>query len=187
MMAYFVYIDGINTVIYFSSIFAAHTLGFSMSQLILVFLVVQMSALLGALAWARPTDRLGPKRVILMMLVQWALVVVGAYFVTSQVQFFMLAALAGTGLGAVQSASRAFLARMVPPERAGEFFGFYALSGKTASIVGPLVFGLVSVLSGGNQRLSILSVLLFLVVGAALLYGVKAGGPAATASVTERA
>lgn len=178
MLAYFVYIDGINTVIYFSSIFAAHTLGFSMLQLILVFIVVQLSALIGALVWARPTDRIGPKRVILIMLVQWATVVVGAYFVTSKLQFFILAALAGTGLGAVQSASRAFLARMIPSERAGEFFGFYALSGKTASIVGPLVFGFVSVLSGGNQRLSVLSVLLFLVTGAGLLWGVKAGGPA---------
>lgn len=181
MLAYFVYIDGINTVIYFSSIFAAHTLGFSMSQLILVFIVVQISALAGALAWARPTDRIGPKRVILLMLMQWALVVVGAYFVIEKWQFFVLAALAGTGLGAVQSASRAFLSRMIPPERAGEFFGFYALSGKTASIVGPLVFGLVSVLSGGNQRLSVLSVLLFLVVGGSLLRGVDAGGPAGTA------
>ena len=187
MLAYFVYIDGINTVIYFSSIFAAHTLGFSMSQLILVFLVVQLSALVGALAWARPTDRMGPKRVIMLMLVQWAMVVVGAYFVTSKFQFFVLAALAGTGLGAVQSASRAVLARMIPAERAGEFFGFYALSGKTASILGPLVFGLVSVLSGGNQRLSVLSVLLFLVVGGSLLFGVKAGGPATATAFAERA
>jgi UMF1 family MFS transporter len=183
LLAYFVYIDGINTVIYFSSIFAAHTLGFSMSELLVVFLVVQCSALVGALAWAKPTDRLGPKYVVLLMLVQWVAVVVGAYFVTSKIQFFVLAAAAGTGLGAVQASSRALLSRMIPPARAGEFFGFYALSGKTASVLGPLVFGLVSVASGGNQRLSVLSVLAFLLVGGGLLLGVKADGPAAPVAV----
>jgi UMF1 family MFS transporter len=177
LLAYFFYIDGVNTVIYFSSIFAAHTLGFSMTDLIVVFLVVQLSALVGALIWAKPTDRLGPRPVIMIMLAQWSVVVIAAYFVTSRTAFFVLAAFAGTGLGAVQSASRAFLSRLVPPARAAEFFGFYALSGKTASILGPLVFGAVSVWSGGNQRLSVLSVLVFFVVGGVLLGGVSNDRP----------
>jgi len=171
MLAYFIYIDGVNTIIYFSSIFAAQTLGFGMSQLVGVFMIVQATALVGALAWAVPTDRLGPRRVILILLVQWSVVVVCAYYVTGAFAFYLLAGLAGTGLGAIQSASRAYMAKLIPEGREGEFFGFYALCGKTASILGPLVFGYVSVATGGNQRLSILSVLVFVLVGGLVLLG----------------
>lgn len=177
LLAYFVFEDGVNTVINFSAIFAAKTLHFRWMHLILLFAVVQVSALLGALVWAKPTDRLGPKRVLLLMLVQWSAVVAVAYFVHTQTQFFLLAVLAGTGLGAVQAAARCFMSTLIPKGREGEFFGFYTLSGKSASILGPLVFGWVSVTTGGNQRLAILSVLLFYVVGAFLLARVKAGGP----------
>lgn len=181
LLAYFIFEDGVNTVVYFSSIFAAKTLGFSMTQLILLYAVVQVSALLGALGWAKPTDRLGPKAVVLAMLAQWALVVTAAYFVQTRAQFFAVAVLAGTGLGAIQAASRAFMSTLIPHGREGEFFGFYTLCGKSASVLGPLVFGGVSAASGGNQRLAILSVLAFYLVGGVLLWRVKAGGPTATA------
>jgi len=177
MLAYFIYIDGVNTVIYFSSIFAVHTLQLAMSEMIWVFVVVQCTALIGAYVWAHPTDRLGPKRVVAIMIVQWAAVVIGAYFVADKVQFFLLAAVAGTGLGAIQAASRAFMSRLIPAGHEGEYFGFYALCGKTASIFGPLVFGTVSAVSGGNQRLAVLSVLPFFVIGGLILSGVRAGGP----------
>ena len=182
LLAYFIYEDGVNTVVYFSSIFAATTLGFPLTKLVLLFAVVQVSALLGALAWAKPTDRLGPKFVVLLMLGQWALVVTGAYFVQTQMQFFLLAVLAGTGLGAIQAASRAFMSTLIPAGREGEFFGFYTLCGKSASVLGPLVFGGVSAATGGNQRLAILSVLLFYLVGGVLLWNVKAGGPTGVVS-----
>lgn len=177
LLAYFVFEDGVNTVINFASIFAAKTLNFRPTQLILLFAIVQVSALVGALLWAKPTDRWGPKPVLLLMLGQWSIVVAAAYFVQTQTQFFLLATLAGTGLGAVQAAARCFMATLVPHGREAEFFGFYTLSGKTGSTLGPLVFGWVSVSSGGNQRLAILSVLLFYVVGGFLLARVKAGGP----------
>jgi UMF1 family MFS transporter len=177
LLAYFIYEDGVNTVIYFSSIFAATTLGFPMTDLLLLYAAVQISALAGALAWAKPTDRLGPKFVVQVMLVQWALVVTGAYFVRTRGEFFLLAILAGTGLGAIQAASRAFMSTLVPAGREGEFFGFYNLCGKAAAVLGPLVFGIVSAATGGNQRLAILSVLLFYLTGGAILRGVRAGGP----------
>jgi UMF1 family MFS transporter len=177
LLAYFVYEDGVNTVVFFSSLFASKTLGFATTELILLFAVVQVSALLGALAWAKPTDRRGPKFVVLTMLAQWSLVVTAAYFVQTRTQFFVVAVLAGTGLGAIQAASRAFMSTLVPAAREAEFFGFYTLCGKSASVLGPLVFGAVSVASGGNQRLAVLSVLLFYLVGAAMLWRVPAGGP----------
>ncbi|HXF05779.1 MAG TPA: MFS transporter [Blastocatellia bacterium] len=177
LLAYFFYEDGVNTVINTAAVFAATTLGFQFAELIGLFATVQLSALIGAWLWAKPTDVLGPKRVVLIMLVQWAAVVTLAYFVETKTHFFAIAVLAGSGLGAVQAASRAFMASLIPPGREGEFFGLYALCGKTASIMGPLVFGMLSSHTGGNQRLSILSVIAFYVIGGLLLCRVRAGGP----------
>ncbi len=176
--AYFIYEDGVNTVIAFSGIFAAQTLGFPMERLIALYIVVQISALIGALAWARPTDVLGPRRVVMITLCQWSAIVVAAYFVETQGQFWVLAVVAGTGLGAVQAASRAFLARLAPPGMQAELFGFYSLCGKSAAVMGPLVFGGISHAAGGNQRAGILAIGSFFVIGLALLSRVKAGGKA---------
>lgn len=175
LLAYFFYEDGVNTVINTAAVFAATTLGFEFAELIGLFATVQLSALIGAWFWAKPTDSLGPKRVVLIMLVQWTAVVTLAYFVHAKMHFFAIAVLAGSGLGAVQAASRAFMASLIPRGKEGEFFGLYALCGKTASIMGPLVFGLISSHTGGNQRLSILSVIAFYLVGALLLCRVRAG------------
>lgn len=179
LTAYFVYEDGVNTVITISGVFARTTLGFSFQNLIVLFLVVQITALLGSLAWARATDRLGPRRVVQITLVQWITVTTFAYFVVTQWQFWLLAVLAGTGLGAIQAASRTFMATLIPAGREAEFFGFYSLVGKTGAIMGPLVFGELSAAMGGNQRIAIFAIGSFFVVGFALLARVRAGGPTA--------
>lgn len=175
--AYFVYEDGVNTVVAFSAIFAAHTLGFPMDRLIVLYIVVQVSALVGAVAWAWPTDRLGPKRVVMVTLGQWTAVAVAAHFVETQGQFYALAVVAGTGLGAVQAASRTFLATLIPKGMEAELFGFYTLCGKSAAILGPLVFGEISHAAGGDQRVGILAVGAFFLVGLILVARVRAGGP----------
>jgi len=177
LTAYLVYEDGVNTVITFSAVFAAKTLGFSFSEIIGLFMLVQVSALLGSAAWARTTDTRGPKLVVTVTLVQWAAVTILAYFVQAKWHFWAVAILAGTGLGAIQAASRTFMATLVPAGREAEFFGFYALVGKTGAILGPLVFGLVSSAMRGDQRAAIVAVGLFFVVGLALLTRVRAGGP----------
>ena len=179
--AYFFYEDGVNTVIAFSAIFAAQTLGFPMERLIVLYVVVQVSALLGALAWSRPTDKIGPRRVVMITLAQWIAVVVTAYFVETQTQFYVVAVIAGTGLGAVQAASRALLATLAPRGMEAEIFGFYTLCGKSAAIMGPLVFGSISHAAGGNQRLGILAVGAFFAIGLVVLAPMRAGGPTAGA------
>ncbi len=184
LLAYFFYEDGVNTVIVSAAAFASLTLRFESQQLIVLFALVQISALVGAFLWARPTDRLGPKHVVTIMLAQWALVVTAAYFVQTATQFYVVAVLAGTGLGAIQASSRAFMATLIPRGREGDYFGFYHLCGKSAAILGPLLFGHVSSATGGNQRLAILSVLLLFVVGGTLLTRVRAGGPTAVRQET---
>jgi MFS transporter, UMF1 family len=179
LLAYMIYEDGVNTVISFSAVFAAKSLGFSFTEIIGLFVVVQFTALLGSVVWARPTDVYGPRRVVTVSLVQWALVTLLAFFVTQQWEFWIVGVFAGLGLGAIQAASRTFMATLVPSGRAAEFFGFYALVGKTGAVLGPVVFGVVSHAMHGNQRAAILAVGGFFVVGLALLSRVRAGGPTA--------
>jgi UMF1 family MFS transporter len=177
LLAYLFFEDGINTVVYFSSVFAGHTLGFSTAEVIGLYFVVQLSALVGAWFWARPIDTWGPRLVVMVTLVQWCVVVLAAYFVTTKGQFYVVAILAGTGLGAVQAAARAFMASLIPRGQEAELFGFYSLCGKTAAVMGPVIFGTVSRLTGGNQRAAILAVGLMFVIGLILLARVRAGGP----------
>jgi MFS transporter, UMF1 family len=177
LLAYLIYEDGVNTVIVFAAVFAAKTLGFAMTEIIILFMVIQLTALAGSAAWAKTTDSRGPKFVVAVMLIQWTVVTVLAYFVETKWHFWIVAVLAGTGLGAIQAASRTFMALLIPHGREAEFFGFYALVGKTGAILGPLVFGLTSSAFGGNQRIAIMTVGLFFVVGLILLQRVPAGGP----------
>ncbi|MBI2202613.1 MAG: MFS transporter [Candidatus Rokubacteria bacterium] len=177
LLAYLVYEDGVNTVIFFAAIFAGHTLGFSFTETILLFMLVQVTALIGSALWAKSTDTRGPKFVVRITLVQWALVTVLAFVVQEKWHFWIVAILAGTGLGAIQAASRTFMATLVPAGREAEFFGFYSLVGKTGAVMGPLVFGGVSFLLAGNQRAAILAIGSFFVIGFVLLARVQAGGP----------
>jgi UMF1 family MFS transporter len=169
LLAYFFFIDGINTVIVVAGPFATHTFGFGRKEAILLFLVVQFSALAGAFAMAKPTDRLGPKKVLTGSLVLWIAVGLSVYFVRSPEVFFGLAVLVGFGLGSVQAASRAFMASLTPDGREAEMFGFYAFCGKSSSIVGPLVFGTLASVTGGNQRLAVVALTGLMAAGLLLL------------------
>ena len=187
LTSYLVYEDGVNTVILFAAVFASKTLGFTATEIIGLFLVVQISALIGSALWARPTDTRGPRFVVTVTLVQWAAVTVLSFFVQAKWEFWLVAVLAGTGLGAVQAASRTFMATLIPAGREAEFFGFYSLVGKTGAVMGPFVFGLVSWLMSGNQRAAILAIGLFFIVGLALLSRVRAGGPTSGMGGPDRA
>jgi len=172
LLAYFLYFDGVETTIIFSGSFAATTLKFAAPDLIKLFLAVQFSALAGALLLARPTDRWGAKRVIMLTLVLWIGVSAGAYFSQTKAIFVAVAVTAGLGLGSIQAASRALMASLIPPGKESEFFGFYALCGKSSAILGPLVFGTLSHLAG-NQRAAVAALGVFFVAGLILLQRVR--------------
>jgi len=174
--AYLLYADGVSTVIVFSSLYASFTLGFQPAELIYLYLVVQGTALIGAAAMARPVDYWGPKKVVTLSLVLWCAVCIMAYFVTSKWHFWGIAMVAGLGLGTVQAASRAFYAQLIPKGHESEYFGVYALAGKSSAVIGPLVFGTVST-AMGSQRPAILSVVAFFVVGLAIVQFIRGGGP----------
>lgn len=176
LVAYFLYADGVSTVIVFSSIFAATTLGFQTGELIALYLLVQATALAGAFAMAKPVDYWGPKRVVSGSLLLWALVCLLAFLVHEKAHFWAVATVAGLGLGTVQSASRAFYAQFVPDGHESEYFGVYALAGKSSAVVGPLVFGTVSS-TFGSQRPAILSVAFFFIMGFLIVRFVRGGRP----------
>jgi UMF1 family MFS transporter len=174
LLAYLLYADGVATVIVFSSVFAATTLGFETPELILLYMVVQITALIGAFGLARAVDTKGPKAVVMCSLVLWATVCVLAYFVAEKAHFWAVAVMAGLALGTVQAASRALYARFVPRGHETEYFGLYALVGKSSAVMGPLVFGAIS--SGmGSQRPAILAVGGFFAGGLVLLGFVREG------------
>ena len=169
LTALFFYIDGVETTIFFASIYAATTLGFTPGELVLMFLAVQLSALVGAVLFARPIDRWGPKRVIDMSLVVWVAVAVATALTHGKAAFLAIAIIAGTQLGTVQAASRALMASLIPKGKEAEMFGFYAVVGKSSAVLGPIVFGTVSHALGGNQRAAVLAVGGFFVLGLLLL------------------
>jgi len=166
LIAYFFYMDGVNTVITFAAVYASETLGFEMAELIGLLAMVQVTALVGSMVMGGPTDKKGPLWSVRLLLVWWILVVVSAAFVQSAGLFWGVAGLAGLGIGGIQAASRALMSRLIPDGREAELFGFYALCGKTGAIVGPVTFGLLSTWS---QRGAVLSVALFYIVGLLLL------------------
>jgi UMF1 family MFS transporter len=152
LMAFFFYIDGVLTIIVMAGVVATQTFGFEGQESIVLFLIIQFSALAGSLALAKPTDTLGPRKVLNGVLILWMAVGISAFFVESQRVFYVLAVIAGIGLGTVQAASRALMSSLIPEGKEAEMFGFYALCGKSSSVLGPLLFGGAAFLFGGNQR-----------------------------------
>ncbi len=176
LLSFLIYEDGVNTVIVFSSIFAATTLGFDAKELIGLYLIVQITALVGAFIMAKPIDLWGPKKIVTFSLLMWSFVAVSAYFISLKSHFFILASFAGLGLGTVQAASRAFFAQFIPIEHESEYFGAYSLVGKSSAVAGPIVFGYISS-AVGSQRPAILAVSIFFIIGLVLVQYVKGGGP----------
>ncbi len=176
LIAYLIYEDGVNTVIVFSSIFAATTLGFKSEELIYMYLIVQATALAGVFLMAKYIDYRGPKKVILLSLILWIVISIAIFFVHGKLLFSIIASFAGFGLGTVQAATRAFYTQFVLPGKESEFFGVYSLVGKTSAIMGPLVFGYLSS-TLGSQRPAVLSIVLFFVLGFLIIRTVRGGQP----------
>ena len=176
LISYLIYEDGVNTVIVFSSIFAASTLGFRTEELISLYLLVQVTALIGAFLMARPIDYWGPKKVVILSLFLWTGVSTAAFFVSVKGLFFLIACIAGLGLGTVQAASRAFYAQFIPPDQGSEYFGVYTLVGKSSAVFGPLIFGHLSA-TFHSQRPAILSIALFFLLGLIIISFTRGGGP----------
>ncbi len=176
LLAYFFYNDAILTVIAFSSIYAQNTLGFTTGELIVFFMLVQTTAIAGSIIFGFVTDKIGPKKTIVITLLIWFVVVIAAIFADRKELFFYTGMLAGLSMGSSQAASRSMMARLTPREHVTVFFGFYdGTFGKASAIVGPLVFGIVSA-QAGSQKAALASLLMFFTIGLLLMTRVRSVG-----------
>lgn len=168
LVAFFIYNDGILTVIAFAAVFAEHVLRMTDAEIIVFFAVVQSSAIVGSLVFGVVTDKIGPKKTITITLFLWIAIVVGAFFVASIMTFYIVALAAGIAIGSSQSASRSLMALLTPKEHEAEFFGFYdGLCGKASAVIGPLVYGIMTHLT--DERIAALAIGLFFVAGLIVL------------------
>jgi UMF1 family MFS transporter len=174
LLAYFIYEDGVNTVIFFAPVYARKDFGFETGELLLMYACLNVAAVVGSVLIGKPTDARGPRWAVRTLLVWWVFVVVAAYLAPSKPFLWAAAMLAGLGIGGIQSASRAFMSRLVPEGREAEFFGFYALCGKTGAIMGPFLFGTIADLTD-SRRLAILLVVVFYAAGFLLLGRIETG------------
>jgi UMF1 family MFS transporter len=168
LAAYFLYIDGVNTVIKMAVDYGL-SIGFPQESLIAALLLTQFVAFPAALAFGWLGSRIGAVNGIFIGLAVYAAATIGAYQMSSTWEFYALAVTIGLVQGGVQSLSRSYYGMLVPKGRQGEFFGFYNMMGKFASVLGPLLVGFTALLTG-STRAGILSVLLLFVVGGALLW-----------------
>ena len=171
LLSYFLYIDAVNTIIVFSSIFADETLKLNVEEIILFFALVQTFAVIGSVFFGIFADKVGHKRSLISSLFLWVVILAVAYVVEDKTAFFGVGILAGIALGSSQSSSRSLMSALVPPEKKTEFFGFYSFFGKASAIIGPALFGIVS--SFIDQRTALLSVGVLLIAGLILLQKVE--------------
>jgi MFS transporter, UMF1 family len=173
LLAYWLYIDGVHTIIRMAVDFGMK-LGFEPDSLIVALLLVQFIGFPAAIVFGWLGDRIGTQRAIFIALAAYAGVTAWAYFLETVVQFYMMAVAIALVQGGVQSLSRSFYSRLIPPEKSGEFFGFYNMIGKFAAVLGPMVVGVTAQLTG-DPRLSILGLIVFFIGGGILLAMVREG------------
>lgn len=174
MLCVVFYQAGIQAVIALAAIYAEQAMGFTTQQTITLIFLVNITAALGAFAFGHWQDRLGHVRAIALTLVGWIVMVVLAASAQGAAAFWAAANVAGLCLGASQSAGRALVGYLSPPERHAEFFGLWGLAVKLSAILGPLTYGAVTWISGGDHRLAMLITGSYFVVGLAVLRGVDA-------------
>jgi UMF1 family MFS transporter len=172
LLAYLFFNDGIETVILMAAIFGDQELGMGQGLLIGYFLLIQFTAFGGSLLFVRISSHLGNKPSLLVTLVIWCGVVVAAYFIgwTGHPipEYFALGVFAGMVMGASQSLARALQGTFTPVGYEAEFFGFFAVSGRFASLLGPLTYGAIVAITG-SLRLAIISLAVFFLIGIGLL------------------
>jgi len=167
LAAYFLYIDGVNTVIKMAVDYGL-SLGFGPADLMKALLLTQFVAFPAALAFGWLGRRIGARRGIFLALLVYAGVTCFAYFIESARDFYVLAVAIGLVQGGIQSLSRSYFGRLVPEGKSSEFFGFYNMMGKFAAVLGPLLMAVTARLTG-DSRLSILSILVLFIAGGTLL------------------
>jgi len=165
--AYWLYIDGVDTVVRMAVDYGL-SIGLESSHLMIALLLTQFVGFPSALAFGKLGEKRGARQGIMLAISVYFIVIIWAYQMQQVWEFYVLAVIIGMVQGGIQALSRSFYARIIPRSESGEFFGFYNMMGKFAAVFGPLIMGWVAITTG-SPRLSILSVLILFIIGAALL------------------
>ena len=166
------YQSGVQIVIALAAIYAREAMGFTTQDTIVLVLLVNITASLGAYLFGRWQDRLGHRRTLMLTLLGWCAMVLIAYLSTGKIGFWVAANIAGLCMGASQSAGRALVGYLAPADRHAEFFGLWGLAVKLASILGPLSYGALTWITNNNHRAAILITGMFFVLGLSVLASV---------------
>jgi UMF1 family MFS transporter len=176
LISFLLFNDGIETVIIMASIFGASEVGMSPAELVVFFVMVQGTALVGSFVFGWLADLIGKRNTLFITLIIWTGIVGWAYFLGwsghARTEFYILGVLAGAAMGGSQAIARALQASFTPRAQSAEFFGFWAISGRFASIFGPLIYGGAIMLTGG-VRPGILALGIFFIAGGIILMTVN--------------
>lgn len=163
-IAWMIYIDGLVTVFAFAGIYAAAVFGMTGKEVLLFGITLNISAGIGAASLAFLDDKIGSKRMIMLSLCCLNFFGIGILLAESRLVFWILALFLGIFVGPLQASSRAYLARLAPPKLRNQMFGFYFLSGKATSFLGPLLVGWITYWSG-SQRIGMIPIIIFFSLG----------------------
>jgi MFS transporter, UMF1 family len=166
------YQGGVAVAIALAAIYAEQVIGFVQQETMVLIFVLNIAAMLGAFAFGYGQDRLGHKRALAVTLVGWVLTCVIAALTTTKGGFWYAAAIAGVCMGSSQSAGRAMAGLLAPPAQLAEFYGLWTFATRLASILGPLSYGAITWVTGGNHRIAIAATALLFVAGLVLLWPV---------------
>jgi len=167
LIAFWIYNDGIGTIIKMATAYGDE-IGIELTDMIIALIITQFVGIPFSFLFGTLAKKMGTKRSILLALGVYTLISIAAYFMYTATHFYVLAFLVGTVQGGSQALSRSLYGAMVPKHKTAEFFGFFSTSSKFAGIAGPLLFGVVSQIAG-QSRLSIVSLIVFFIVGGLLL------------------
>lgn len=172
IISYFIYNDGITTVIAFASIYGIERYNMTTQNMIVYFILAQFTSILGAAAFGWLSDRFNAKLSLNISILIWIVVVIWAFFCQTASEYYFVGLLAGLAIGSSQSNSRTILSMLTPTDKQAEFFGFYALTGRLSAIIGPILYGWIAHRTG-DVRWSILSLMIFFILGWLILQSVK--------------
>lgn len=167
LLAYFFYIDGVGTIIHMATVFGS-SCGLGSMDLMVVLLVVQIVAFPFAILYGKLSARFGSRRMILFGIATYIVVCAVGFNLKKMSDFLVLAVLVGTAQGGIQALSRSFFGKLVPPENASEFFGFFDVFGKFSAVIGPSLFGLVAQVTGVTHY-GVLAVMSMFLIGGAIM------------------
>lgn len=171
LIAFFLFIDGAHTVIYLASTFALN-LGLETSSIIQALILVQFVAFPATLLWGYVANKYGDKLVLYITIASYICIIVYSTTLSSAFEFYLLAAWVGFVQGGIQGSSRGMFGKLIPKEKAGEFFGLYNVMGRAGAILGPLMVGTLLTLYG-NVRIALLPIAVLFIIGGLLLIRVK--------------